>query len=147
MNIDYRKQEKVVMDYMRDEFYIPATQAGGLPQEFIEKEQLINEKLKQENDLENARIAKLREEYFDNEKRSLEKQLLDEKMRREEELLQIAQEVDDYITENRSDPSKDFITSDNLQSAIENAIEYPVSFEFYIDRSGRKNGGRIKRQS
>lgn len=142
LTTDYCKQEKVIMDYMKDEFFIPKSKAGGLPQEFIEKEQDIDAKLRREHDAENARIAKLREEFFNQEKKHLQERLMEEKMKREEELLHIAQEVDDFISENTSDPAKQFITIDNIDSAIEHALDNPISFEFFIDRSGRKNGSR-----
>lgn len=135
----YQAQEKSIGEFMKHEFYIPVTQSGGLPPEFIKKELEADRALIEENECINAEVAKTKEEYFKQQIKILEAKLLEEKERIEEQLLKTAQDIDDYVRENKSNPER-FVTPDNIDAIIEKALENPVTYEFYIDRGGRRYG-------
>lgn len=139
LHFEYRDQERLLQEYMKVQFYIPATQAGGLPKEFVELEEQEEAKIRQLNDEKNAQVAKVKEESFAKQRQDMMNRLMDEKLKREEQLLQLAQDIDDYIIEKKTDPDS-FVTSDNIEALIERAMQNPISFEFAIDRSGRKLG-------
>lgn len=133
----YKAQEESIKEFMKHEFYIPRTQSGGLPAAFIKQEQEIDQQLLEENNRENARIAKLKEEYLTKQLNEMEEKLMEEKITREETLTQKARTIDDYIlaTKEKSDA---FVTPENIESMIDEAMENPTNLEFCIDRSGRK---------
>lgn len=135
----YLAQQRSVAEFMKHEFFLPASRSGGLPKEFIDKEFQDDKLIYEENDRENAEIAKLREEFMKKQVQELEDKLMEEKLRREEELLQISQKIDDFVKEQKSDPDC-VVTKDNIEAMIDKAIENPVSFEFFIDRSGKRYG-------
>lgn len=131
----FRHQERSIQEFMRQEFYMPSLQAGGLPVEFIEKEVEEDRQLFEENNRENERIGKLRQKMMDEILKNLETKVMEEKLRKEEYLMVKAMETDEYIKAVKSDPYS-FVTPDNIEECIENAIQNPVSFSFYIDSSG-----------
>lgn len=135
----YRAQEASIQEFMKHEFYIPATQSGGLPPEFIKLELERDQQIYAENDRENARIAKIKEEMMQKQLKELEEKVMEAKLTEEEDLMQIGLQVDDYIERHKSDPNS-FVTPDNIDALIEKAIETPVSFEYCIDSLGRRYG-------
>lgn len=139
LQVVYDAQMESIRKFAKREFYIPATQAGGLPAEFVEQEQKEEIKLLEENERINADVAKRREEYFDLKMKELEKRALEEKMAREEALLQAAEEVDELIRKYKSDPES-FITPENFDTMMEKVIDNPVSHEFFIDKQGKRHG-------
>lgn len=134
----YRAQEAALREYMKHQFYIPATQSGGLPQELIDKERIEDMQRFKENEEENARIAKIREEAINKQMKDLENKVMEAKISKEEDLLQTAQELNDYVEEQVSNP-RSFVTADNIDAVIEDALENPVCYEFFIDKSGGKH--------
>lgn len=135
----YRAQALSVAEFMKHEFFLPASQSGGLSKEFIDKELENDKQIYEENDRENARIAKLKKEVMLDRIRETEDKLMEEKLRREEELLHISQKIDDFVREQKSDPDC-VVTEENIEEMIEKAIESPVSHQFFIDKSGKKYG-------
>lgn len=133
---EFRNQEAAIREYFKHEFYIPATKAGGLPQEFIDREKEENQQRLKENQEENARIAVVREQAMSDQLKKLETRLLDTKCQMEEDLLKEAMKVDEYIDKQLSDP-KSIVTRDNIEQVIDEAMDNPVNFEFYIDKSGK----------
>lgn len=135
----YEAQMSSIHKYMEREFYAPASQAGGLPREFVEREKLEDEIIRQENDQMNAEIAKERESYFESMVKDLEEKVVEEKLSREEALIEAAEKVDEFIKKHKSDPYS-FVTPENFDVMIEKIIDNPVSYEYCIDRQGRKLG-------
>lgn len=133
----HKNQIRSLMEFFKVEFYIPATQLGGLPKEFVELEAKEDEKLIEENDRINAQIAKQREEYFSKMIQDLEDKVMEAKLDKEEELAEIGKRIDDYIKVQVSDPNN-FVTPDNLDQMLEKAIESPTTYEFFIDKSGKR---------
>jgi hypothetical protein len=139
LQVAYDAQMCSIHKYMEKEFYIPATQAGGLPAEFVEQEREEDKRIYEENDRVNAQVAKRREAHFNSMVKDLEERVMEEKMAKEETLIEAAEKVDDYIRRHKSDPNS-FITPENFDTMIERIIDHPVSYEFYIDHQGRKYG-------
>lgn len=139
LQVAYAAQMSSIHKYMEREFYIPATQAGGLPAEFVEQEKQEDELIYKENDQINAEVAKKREVYFENMTKNLEREVMEEKMTREEALIEAAEKVDDFVKKHKEDPNN-FITPENFDTMIEKIIDHPISYEFYVDKQGRKHG-------
>lgn len=135
----YKAQLQSISEFMRIEFFIPAEQSGGLPNEFIEREKEEDEKIYRENERKNQEIAKQKEEFMANQFRSLEEQVLDEKLSREDFLMRKGMELDEYIKAQKADPLS-VVTPDNIEIAIDRAMDNPVDFEYCIDRRGRRIG-------
>lgn len=135
--VAFRAQEKSISEFMKHEFYLPAQQSGGLPTEFIEREIEIDKQLREENERENAKVAELKNEYLKNRLNEMEEKLMEEKMLREQKYSQIAKKVDEYIAQRQAEPDS-FVTPENIESKIENAINNPVSFDFFIDSRGKR---------
>lgn len=132
----YKAQEESIKEFMKHEFYIPATQAGGLPMGFVKKESEYNKKLLEENDRENAKIAEQKEQFLNQRFKDLEGKVLEYKFQREENFLKMAAKVDEYIIEKKAD-GKSFVTPENFESIVEEAMAKPINHEFCIDRRGR----------
>lgn len=137
LDIAHKHQMRSLNEFMKVEFYIPATQLGGLPKEFVDVEKKEDEKILAENNRINAEIAKERESYFTNFMRDMEDKVMELKLSKEEELAEIGQSIDAYVKDQISDPDN-FVTQDNIDCQIERAIESPSSYEFFIDKSGKK---------
>lgn len=137
LDVTHKHQHRSIQEFMRQEFYLPSLQAGGLPVEFIEQEEKRDQELLEENDKENERIGNLKKEMLDKMIQELETKVTEEKFLREEQLLKNAMEVDSYIEEAKADVFS-FVTPDNIEQCIEKAIENPVGFEFCIDPAGRQ---------
>lgn len=133
----YKAQVYSLNQFMKHEFFIPASQSGGLPPDFVAKEMEKDKLALTENDQENARVAKIRESALNQRVTELELTILKEKEVREQRLIEDAQFVDDYVNNLEAD-SESFITPDNIEAMIEKAIANPVSFEYAIDPRGRK---------
>lgn len=133
----HKAQIIALSEFFRLEFYIPATQLGGLPKEFVEVENEQERKIYEENDRINAQIAKQRDEYFSKTIQELEEKCMEAKLDKEEELAEIGKRIDAYVKEQLADPNN-FVTPDNLNEMLEKAIESPTSYEFFIDRNGKR---------
>lgn len=139
LQVAYSAQMDSIQKYMEREFYIPATQAGGLPTEFVEREKEEDKLIYQENEQINLEIAKKRAVYFENLVQELEEQVMEEKMAREEALIEAAEKVDEFVKKHKDDPNS-FVTPENFDTLIEHIIDHPITYEFYIDKQGRKHG-------
>lgn len=146
MHLDYTEKMAAIKDIMEKEFYIPATKSGGIPPEFIEKEYKQDEDIYRENDKINSEVAKMKEEYFTKLIRDMEDKVMEEKLDKEEELIETSQKVDEYVKKHKGDPDG-FVTPENIDSMIQKALESPISHEFCIDRSGRRYGMSLKPQN
>lgn len=135
LRIAHQHQVESIQEHMKHEFFIPASQAGGLPLQFIEKETVEDKRLLEANDLENKRIAKLKEEFMTNRMRDLENKAVELKFQREEEYLEAAAKAEEFIRQNQGEDS--FVTPENIEAMIDKALENPISHEFCIDRQGR----------
>ena len=135
----YRAQMESIGKYMEQEFYIPATRAGGIPPEFIKSEQEEEKEIIAENDRINAEIARQKDEYFSQKLKETEDKVMQRKLDKEEQLIEAAQQIDEYIRAQKTNPDS-CVTAENIDSQIDRSLENPVSFEFCIDKTGRRLG-------
>lgn len=133
----YSAQMTSIGHYMMKEFYEPASKAGGIPPEFLEMEQKEYEEICRENDEINARIAKKKEDYFDKRMKMLEDEVIEEKLCREDLVNEASQDVDEFLKANLV---KDdcCVTPENFDAILQKALDNPISYEYCIDRAGRK---------
>lgn len=139
LRIAYQAQMESIEKFMNKEFYIPATQSGGIPADFLERELEEDKKNYAENDKINAEVAKRREKYFEDRVRKMEDKVMEEKFAIEEALIEAGQKMSEFVRTTKSVPNS-FVTPENIDELIETAMENPVSFEFCIDRRGKKYG-------
>lgn len=137
LNQAYKAQVYSLNQFMRHEFFIPASQAGGLPLEFVKKEQELDQATLAENKADNAIIAKIREEFMEERVKELEMRVTREKLAKEQELAEEASRVDEYIKDLKSNPDS-FVTADNIEALIDKAMDRPITYEFAIDITGNK---------
>jgi len=133
----YNSQMESISNFMRVEFYEPASKAGGIPAEFLQMEAEEDKKINEENDRLNAEIAKQKAEFFAERLRYLEDEVINEKLKREDAIIEASQKVDDYIKSVKDKPDA-CVTPDNFEALMIKALENPVNHEFCIDTYGRK---------
>lgn len=141
LNDTYKAQLVTIREFMKHEFYIPATQAGGLPLAFIQMEQEQDKKTYEENERENQRVAKLKEEYLQKQLKDLEDKLYHEKLLRDDKRVEKILEIDENVRKLKSDPDS-IVTPENIEILIEKAIANPKSYEFCINQYGKKFGSK-----
>lgn len=137
----YRAQTSSVREFMKHEFFIPAQQSGGLPSEFIEREKVEDEEIYRINELKNQEIDKQKAQFMSKQLEMMQEKVLDEKLRREDELMRRAMEIDEYIKTESADPMS-VVTPDNIEIAIDHAMDNPIDYEFCINRQGKRIGPR-----
>ena len=132
----YRAQMESIAKYMDKEFYQPAMKAGGIPAEFLELEQKEDQEIRVENDRLNADIAKQKEEYFSQRLKMLEDQVLTEKLKREENMIEVSSRANEFLKLNLENPES-CVTPENFDQIVAKSMENPLDHEFFIDKSGR----------
>lgn len=137
LDITYKAQLETIKEFMRQEFYVPATQSGGLPAEFIDAEAKLDRELEEENRLENEKIAKEKQEVLGKIVKELEDKLFEMKLSKEEQVMESSLKVDEYIKKNKSAPDN-FVTPENFDDMVSKAMENQMSYEFIITSKGKK---------
>lgn len=132
--------------FFEEEFYLPASRAGGLPEEFIQQEKITNEKLKSENEAKNQEVAMLRKAYFENQISTTEEHLIELKFSKQEEAYNRALEVDEIIQSKKLNQDS-FVTETNIDRLIDEAMSSPAKYDFFIDKLGRINGQNPPKQA
>lgn len=111
-------------------------EVGSVAEERTKREAEEHRSLMALNDAENLRICKIREQRMQKEAEA------DELKKRETAILR-QQELENYIKEKErqilllQEEAKDFITPDNLDQRIEEALDNPKNYNFAIDKEGR----------
>lgn len=135
MRFNYESDLLSIRMYCRTHYYLPTREAGGLTPEQVQAEEEQHQRRLEENEIENKRIAAERE-----------KRLADQRLKRHQELVQ--QEIDhkqqqeikraeaEQLIDREVERSASFITKDNLLSAIQDALQNPISYDFAIDKYG-----------
>ncbi|XDV50056.1 hypothetical protein PO909_019182, partial [Leuciscus waleckii] len=126
-------------------------EVGSAAEERTKREAEEHRSLMAWNDAENLRLRQIREQRVQKETEAAE-------LKRREAVLLRQQELEDYIKEKErqilqlqvnlsvlcnngmqpnKEEAKDFITMDNLDERIEEALDNPKNYNFAIDREGR----------
>lgn len=111
-------------------------EVGSLAEERAKQEAEEHRSLMAWNDAENLRLRKIREQRMQKETEAKEQN------QREADVLR-QQELENYIKEKEreilqlQEEAKNFITLDNLDQRIEEALDNPKNYNFAIDKEGR----------
>ncbi|KAI4891243.1 hypothetical protein NFI96_034648 [Prochilodus magdalenae] len=112
-------------------------ETGSLAEERAKQEADEHRSLMAWNDAENLRLRKIRELRVQKETEAAEQKKTEEAILRQ-------QELEDYIKEKEreilqlQEEAKNFITLENLDQRIEEALDNPKNYNFAIDKEGRK---------
>jgi len=135
-----------IKQYFYKEFYEPTTIARGFSQEQVDAEEEEQKRLLEENEILNQQIAATRIQRHEEELQELEQQLMERHIQLEEDLKQRVTQIDEDVRREK-ERSKTYITLETLESAIVEALENPVSYEYAIDIKGNilcdANGGKL----
>lgn len=131
---DYLNKLRSIRMYLNKEFTVPVLQGGSTIELKEVKEE--HQRLIEENNRENERIAKLREERLKKEAEIEELEDLKLKLI-ENEKYQVDKEkaIRRILKEKERYPK--YITKEKLKDAIEQAIDHPTSYEFAIGLNGK----------
>ncbi|KAF4105604.1 28S ribosomal protein S26, mitochondrial [Onychostoma macrolepis] len=111
-------------------------EVGSVAEERAKREAEEHRSLMALNDAENLRICKIREQRMQKEAEAAE-------LKKRETAIVRQQELENYIKEKErqilllQEEAKDFITPDNLDQRIEEALDNPKNYNFAIDKEGR----------
>ncbi|KAB7505796.1 putative 28S ribosomal protein S26, mitochondrial [Armadillidium nasatum] len=108
----------------------------------MEKDEEEHRLLMEYNDQENERVAQLRRERQEKEKEELIKSILEHKAQEEQKEMKELEESYKILRETQ-ELVKLFIEREDLEKAINHAIDNPVDYNFAIDLDGRKYEGRF----
>ncbi|KAK6493732.1 28S ribosomal protein S26 [Huso huso] len=111
-------------------------EVGSLAEERTKQEAEEHQKLMAWNDAENQRLRQLREER-------IRKELEQEQLRKEQVAVSREKRMEEYVKEKEQEilqlqeEAKNFITLENLDQRIEEALDNPKSYNFAVDKEGR----------
>ncbi|XP_016329385.1 small ribosomal subunit protein mS26 isoform X2 [Sinocyclocheilus anshuiensis] len=111
-------------------------EVGSVAEERTKREAEEHRSLMALNDAENLRMRKIREQRMQKEAEATE-------LKKREAAILRQQELENYIKEKErqilqlQEEAKDFITQDNLDQRIEEALDNPKNYNFAIDKEGR----------
>ncbi|XP_038070526.1 28S ribosomal protein S26, mitochondrial-like [Patiria miniata] len=112
------------------------TAEGGSAEERAQMERQEHLSLLEWNEQENARTRAIREERLHLELREKEEKKLGKMLEMEEERRRTLEELAIRVRQEK-EASKSYITMDNVEQAIENALADSKEYNFTIDKRGR----------
>ncbi len=124
-----------IRQYLNNEFYLPTLEAGGLTHEQVIDEETEQLQLIQQNDRENQRVAQLRAQRLALQSQLLDQQLIVSHLQQLEDSKLKGKQLD-QIVKQEIKRSETYITHENLESVIEEALANPISYDFAIDTEG-----------
>lgn len=111
-------------------------ETGSLAEERARQEAEEHRALMAWNKQENLRLLKLRIQRTQLEKEEAERKQLEAAIQREKEEQELIKEKEREILQLQED-AKNFITLENLDQRIEEALDNPKNYNFAIDKEGR----------
>lgn len=111
-------------------------ETGSLAEERARQEAEEHRALMTWNQQENLRLLKLRIQRTQLEKEEAERKQLEAAIQREKEEQELIKEKEREILQLQED-AKNFITLENLDQRIEEALDNPKNYNFAIDKEGR----------
>ncbi|XP_074602351.1 mitochondrial ribosomal protein S26 [Brevipalpus obovatus] len=139
LHFNYKNGLRSLQAYLHEHIYMATITAKGFTPEQVREEEEEQRRLIEENRMENMRQKELREKMTEEFKEEIEHKAFEKEMERlvlnEMEIKEIEKQVEIEI-----ERSKSFITKDNLDEAIEFALNNPVNYEFAIDLRGKTIG-------
>nr|CAG4642861.1 EOG090X0FQ9 [Evadne anonyx] len=129
---NYRSQMKALRQYFFEQSLKQAV-SGESAQLKLKEEDIEHERLMEENLIENKKTALLREERLKAEFETTREKVLQSLMKKEKEQALYQEKLCSFIKEQEATP---FISKDEVERAIEEALSNPVNFNFAIDFRG-----------
>lgn len=111
-------------------------ETGSLAEERARQEAEEHRALMAWNNQENARLLELRIQRIQKEKEEAEQKQVEAAIQREKEQQEFIKEKEREILQLQED-AKNFITLENLDQRIEEALDNPKNYNFAIDKEGR----------
>ncbi|XP_053700878.1 28S ribosomal protein S26, mitochondrial [Synchiropus splendidus] len=111
-------------------------ETGSLAEERHRQEVAEHRELMAWNQQENRRLLQLRVLRLQREKEAAEHKILEAALKREQEEQELIEEKEKEILQLQED-AKTFITLDNLDQRIEEALDNPKNYNFAVDKEGR----------
>ncbi|KAM3595145.1 uncharacterized protein V6R79_018861 [Siganus canaliculatus] len=111
-------------------------QMGSQAEERVRQETEEHRALMAWNDQENLRLLQLRIQRIQKEKEEAERKQVEAAVRREEMQQELIKQKEKEILQLQED-AKNFITLENLDQRIEEALDNPKNYNFAIDKEGR----------
>lgn len=111
-------------------------ETGSLAAEKARQEEEEHNALMAWNDQENQRLLQIRIQRIQKEKEEAERKQIEAVVKREQEKQEFIEEKEREILQLQED-AKNFITLENLDQRIEEALDNPKNYNFAIDKQGR----------
>ncbi|XP_076604974.1 small ribosomal subunit protein mS26 [Chaetodon auriga] len=111
-------------------------ETGSLAEERARQEAEEHSALMAWNNQENLRLLKLRIQRIQKEKEEAERRQVEAAIQRQQEEEELLKEKEMEIMQLQED-AKNFITLENLDERIEEALDNPKNYNFAIDKQGR----------
>ncbi|XP_069779594.1 small ribosomal subunit protein mS26 [Narcine bancroftii] len=141
VNERYRQYEAII-GALRAEFKeavlrkIYEESVGSLAEERAKVEAEEHRKLMELNDRENERLQKIREERLQREMEEEKERKLQAAAQREKKWAEFISEKEREVLQ-LQEKAKNFITLENLDRRIEEALDNPRNYNFAVDKEGR----------
>ncbi len=124
-----------IREYLKTEFYLTTLEAGGLTHEQVCDEETEQLELIQQNDRENERVAQLRAQRVALQSQLSDQHLIVSQLQQLEDSKLKGKQFDEIVRQEIK-RSKSYITHENLESVIEEALANPINYDFAIDTEG-----------
>lgn len=136
LDYTYDINMKSIKHFLRKEFYLPTVESESRPAKTVLDDSEEQARLIKENEEDNRRIAGMREERLAEFKADMNAELMMMSMKEEEEKRRIGEQFD-VLVRQEIERSKTYITRENLDDKIEEALTHSTNYEFAIDTSGK----------
>ncbi|KAK2826709.1 hypothetical protein Q5P01_020923 [Channa striata] len=111
-------------------------ETGSLAEERARQEAEEHQALMAWNNAENLRVLRVRMMRIEKEREAAERKKLEAAIQREEEHKEFLKEKEREILQLQEE-AKNFITMENLDQRIEEALDNPKNYNFAVDKEGR----------
>ncbi len=140
LKVAYNERLSAIVQYLYEDYLI-YSDVGEAAREAARREQKEHERLLEENQRDNQRVAALRDQRQKVEREQREKEILQkvaEKKRLDEQKRQETEELVGEVIEDMAN----LVTMENLVENIEKALDEPLDYEYAIDLQGHIYRGR-----
>ncbi|XP_054162269.1 probable 28S ribosomal protein S26, mitochondrial [Oppia nitens] len=135
LEYNYALSVRSITHYFKHEFYDPTLSGGGLTDEQIRLEAENQQKLINENNKENERIAEIREQRMKTLQQLADQRTIVQFLEHTEQMKLKGKELDERVRQ-EIQRSETYITLETLDATIEEALTHPITYDFAIDNNG-----------
>ncbi|XP_067012915.1 small ribosomal subunit protein mS26 [Anabrus simplex] len=145
LNNNYNTQIKSIRAFLKEQVQASyMTVDTSLDKERLEAEDFA--RCMKINDEWNAKIVKIREERLAKQAELTKEKVIQKIIQEEEKEKQTLEEIERIVREEK-EKAKSYITADNIDEAIEKALNTEVDYNFAIDLDGNIYHGRLTKPS